>query len=160
MRTITPSPLTLTTSYRFHGCPHCALSASASADGMAVPSVRDLVGFTVPLLGIGLASPVLGLIDSAVVGRFAGTLQLAALTPSVALTDIIAYLFRGLASATTYFVASAFADGDVERERRAVCNAVIFAVTCGVLAGALQFVGCVPMLQLLSGGAHGTYPLR
>ena len=136
------------------------LSASSDADDQtAVPSLRDLVGFTVPLLGIGLASPVLGLIDSAVVGRFAGALQLAALTPAVALTDIVAYLFRGLASATTYFVASALADGDGERERRAVRNAVTFAAACGVVAGALQYFGCVPLLQLLSGGAHHTYPL-
>ena len=150
-----------------HGSAACArtavpmlLSASSDADDQtAVPSLRDLVGFTVPLLGIGLASPVLGLIDSAVVGRFAGALQLAALTPAVALTDIVAYLFRGLASATTYFVASALADGDGERERRAVRNAVTFAAACGVVAGALQYFGCVPLLQLLSGGAHHTYPL-
>ena len=123
------------------------------------PSMSEIISFSVPLLGIGLASPVLGLIDSAVVGRYAGSLQLAALAPAVALCDIIAYLFRGLGSATTHFVATALADGDASGERRAVRNAITFALFWGVAAGALQFFGCPPMLRLLSGGASHTYPL-
>ena len=63
----------------------CASSSStvrgeaSAADADQSPSIGALVGFAVPLLGIGLASPLLGLVDTAVVGRCTGSLQLAAL---------------------------------------------------------------------------------
>ena len=60
--------------------------ASSATGADQSPSIRSLVGFAVPLLGIGLASPLLGLVDSAVVGRCAGSLQLAALAPAVSST--------------------------------------------------------------------------
>ena len=94
----------------------CAPSTMCgAAETERAPSVGALVGFAVPLLGIGLASPLLGLVDTAVVGRCAGSLQLAALAPSVALCDITFYLFRGLGATTTAFVAAADADADDTR---------------------------------------------
>lgn len=119
-----------------------------------MPTSQELLRFSIPLLGIGLASPALGLIDTAVVGRHAGSLQLAALAPSVALVDIIAYLFRGLGVATTSYVATAIACNDVEQENRAVRNALIFATFFGVAAGLVILVGCEPMLLLLGGAGE------
>ena len=137
----------------------CASSSStvrgeaSAADAERSPSIGALVGFAVPLLGIGLASPLLGLVDTAVVGRCTGSLQLAALAPSVALSDITFYLFRGLGATTTSFVAAAEADGDAARAARAVHNSVVLAALIGVSIGALLYAGCPPLLRRLSGGA-------
>ena len=126
---------------------------ASAADAERSPSIGALVGFAVPLLGIGLASPLLGLVDTAVVGRCTGSLQLAALAPSVALSDITFYLFRGLGATTTSFVAAAEADGDAARAARAVHNSVVLAALIGVSIGALLYAGCPPLLRRLSGAA-------
>ena len=126
-----------------------------AAETERAPSVGALVGFAVPLLGIGLASPLLGLVDTAVVGRCAGSLQLAALAPSVALCDITFYLFRGLGATTTAFVAAADADADDARAARAVHTSVVLATLLGVAVGALLYAGCPPLLRRLSGAAAG-----
>ena len=90
-----------------------------------------------------------------IVGRCAGSLQLAALAPSVALCDITFYLFRGLGATTTAFVAAADADGDDARAARAVHTSVVLAALLGVAVGALLYAGCPPLLQRLSGAAAG-----
>jgi len=126
---------------------------ASAADAELSPSIVALVGFAVPLLGIGLASPLLGLVDTAVVGRCTGSLQLAALAPSVALSDITFYLFRGMGATTTAFVAAAEADGDAARAARAVHTSVVLAALIGVSIGMLLYVGCLPLLRRLSGAA-------
>ena len=130
-----------------------SMTRGEAADAEQSPSIGALVGFAVPLLGIGLASPLLGLVDTAVVGRCTGSLQLAALAPSVALSDITFYLFRGLGATTTSFVAAAEADGDAARAARAVHNSVVLAALIGVSIGVLLYAGCPPLLRRLSGAA-------
>lgn len=51
------------------------------------PTMRDIVKFAIPATGIWLCGPLLSLIDTSIVGFFAGTVQQAALNPAVALTD-------------------------------------------------------------------------
>ena len=145
---------------RHHSARVGLLQATTTSTGpTSAPSLRALAAFSMPQLGIGLCPPLLGLIDSAVVGRYSGELPLAALAPSVALCDICVYLFRSLAIATTAFVATALADGDRARERREVSNAVLFAACSGVAIGMIVFFGCEPLLRVLSGGSNGEFPM-
>ena len=51
------------------------------------PTMQDIVKFAIPATGIWLCGPLLSLIDTSIVGFFAGTVQQAALNPAVALTD-------------------------------------------------------------------------
>jgi len=55
-------------------------------------NVRSIVKFAVPAMGVWLCSPVLSLIDTSAVGLFCGTIQQAALSPAVAITDYSALL--------------------------------------------------------------------
>jgi hypothetical protein len=68
---------------------HRALpNKDAVADaGIEVPSVRTILSFAVPAIGVWLCSPLLSMIDTSTVGLFAGTVQQAALNPAVAVTD-------------------------------------------------------------------------
>jgi len=52
-----------------------------------VPSVRQILQFAIPAIGVWLCSPLLSMIDTSVVGLFSGTTQQAALSPAVAVTD-------------------------------------------------------------------------
>ena len=65
--------------------------ARAVSQESAAPSMKRLAAFSVPLLAIGLSSPMLSLVDTAVVGRHAGPIPLAALAPATAYVDIAAY---------------------------------------------------------------------
>ena len=125
--------------------------ARAVSQESAAPSMKRLAAFSVPLLAIGLSSPMLSLVDTAVVGRHAGPIPLAALAPATAYVDIAAYAATFLAPTTTNFVASALARGDVRRERREVQNALVFASALGVLTTVVMLALCRPCLRLLSG---------
>ena len=85
------------------------------------PSRLDILRFSVPMLGIGLASPLLSLVDSAVVGRYSA-MQLAAMAPATALCDCSAYIFLFLGFTTTNFVATARSRADATRDGSAACG--------------------------------------
>jgi hypothetical protein len=52
-----------------------------------VPSVRDVLGFAIPAIGVWLCVPLLSMIDTSTVGIMAGTAQLAALNPAIAVIN-------------------------------------------------------------------------
>lgn len=56
------------------------------------PSVRKILKFAIPAIGVWLCGPLLSLIDTSAVGVFSGTVQQAALNPAVAVTDYTALL--------------------------------------------------------------------
>lgn len=76
------------------------------------PSVRKIIQFTLPAIGVWLCSPVLSMIDTASVGMLAGTAQQAALNPAVSVTDYGAILVAFMYTATTNLIA-----GSVEKDR-------------------------------------------
>ncbi len=60
------------------------------------PSVRKILKFAIPAIGVWLCGPILSLIDTAAVGVLSGTVQQAALNPAVAVTDYAALLIVSL----------------------------------------------------------------
>jgi len=56
------------------------------------PSIRKIIQFAVPAIGVWLCGPILSLIDTAAVGLLAGTKQQAGLNPAVAICDYSALL--------------------------------------------------------------------
>jgi len=76
------------------------------------PSVKKIIQFTLPAIGVWLCSPVLSMIDTASVGMLAGTAQQAALNPAVSVTDYGAILVAFMYTATTNLIA-----GSVEKDR-------------------------------------------
>ena len=67
------------------------VSASSVVHPQA-PSVRQILKFAVPAVGVWLCSPLLSLIDTSAVGLWSGTIAQAALNPAVAVTDYAALL--------------------------------------------------------------------
>ena len=110
------------------------------------PSVGDLLSFCVPLLGMGIISPVLSLVDSSVVGR-RSTIQLAALAPATALVDRSTYVFAFLGATTTNFIATARAQQDIQAEARHVENAISLALAFGVALAAALTCASRPLLH-------------
>jgi hypothetical protein len=65
-------------------------SASKETKNARAPkelTVRRILSFAIPAIGIWLCNPLLSVIDTSSVGLIAGTVQQAALNPAVAVTD-------------------------------------------------------------------------
>ena len=134
--------------------PHTA----ATTTGDASPTIATLARFALPTLAAWLVSPLMSLVDTAVVGRdrSASSLALAALGPATMVGDSMSYLCSFLSVATTNLVATALADGgagsssgsepsqppgSAERAGRLAevfGTAVRLAVLCGVASALAQ----------------------
>ena len=81
------------------------------SDAPPPPTCATLVRFALPTLAAWLVSPLMSLVDTAVVGRESATL-LAALGPATMIGDSMSYLCSFLGVATTNLVATAAASAD------------------------------------------------
>lgn len=72
---------------RLHQTSNMDSSISFSNPEEESVSVRKIIQFAVPAVGIWLCAPLLSVIDTSAVGLFSGTVQQAALNPAVTVTD-------------------------------------------------------------------------
>jgi len=98
-----------------------------SSSSSSSPVGLDIVKMTLPLLAVWLSSPVLSVVDTAVVGRTAGMAELAALGPATALCDMGTYFFNFLSLVTTSRVAHALVAKDAQAAQKAVGDGVAVA---------------------------------
>lgn len=118
---------------------------------IAPPTMRELALFAAPLLFMGITTPVLSLVDSAVVGR-QSALGLAMLAPATALCDLLTYIVQvPLGAASTFFCATAIACNDEDGERLSVRTGLSIATACGIALSLLLLGWCKPMLYRLAG---------
>jgi len=118
----------------------------------------ELTSFTLPLLLVWLSSPLLSLADSAFVGAFRSTAELAALGPGCSLCDS-AYLMAYFVSVvTTSAVATARAKGDAVSARAATAAGVLAALSVGAgLTLTLSGLNAgAPLLAAASGSSQFT----
>eukprot|EP00543_Licmophora_paradoxa_P007062 CAMPEP_0202457036 /NCGR_PEP_ID=MMETSP1360-20130828/14146_1 /ASSEMBLY_ACC=CAM_ASM_000848 /TAXON_ID=515479 /ORGANISM="Licmophora paradoxa, Strain CCMP2313" /LENGTH=706 /DNA_ID=CAMNT_0049077011 /DNA_START=274 /DNA_END=2392 /DNA_ORIENTATION=+ len=119
------------------------------------PSVKKIIKFAIPAVGVWLCSPLLSLIDTSAVGLLSGTAQQAALNPAVAVTDYAALLIAFLYTGATNLVASAQAkDRGVNGKPRttaAFTTAMQLSGYVGAGLGAILFIFARPLLKALIG---------
>jgi putative MATE family efflux protein len=102
-------------------------------------SIWELLRFTVPTMGIWLASPILSLVDATVVGSQSVT-ELAALTPGTVLVDYLVYVFTFLGIAVTNILSVSVADRNAKLTESRLNDGLTLALISGVLLGVLIFV--------------------
>lgn len=107
-----------------------------------------LVGLAVPAVGTLVADPLMGLVDTAVVGRI-GAAELGGLGLAVAVLSTVAWVFNFLVHGTTSSVARALGAGDADAARRRVRAAVRTALALGVSVGAALWVVAPTLLGAL-----------
>jgi len=122
---------------------------------IAPPSVKKILKFAVPAIGVWLCGPILSLIDTSAVGVLSGTVQQAALNPAVAVTDYAALLIAFLYTGTTNMVASAqVADrgtSDMPRTAKMMIGAMRMSTYVGAGLGAFIFAFARPLLRGIIG---------
>ncbi len=125
------------------------------------PTLRDLVKFALPCLGLWISGPLLSLIDTASVGLTAkpgmGATELGALGPATTFIDGSTYLFAFLNVATTNLYASALAKNadDAEKSKLAgdavVRTSIKISLICGLCIMTLLFTQGKNLLSLYVG---------
>ncbi|MEX2503344.1 MAG: MATE family efflux transporter [Egicoccus sp.] len=109
---------------------------------------RRVVALAVPAIATLVADPLLGLVDTAVVGRL-GAAELGALGLAVSVLSAVSWIFNFLVFGTTSTVARAVGAGDREAAGRRVSHAVQVALVLGVVIGLALFVVAGPLLRML-----------
>ncbi len=97
---------------------------------------RRLVALSIPAVATLVADPLMGLVDTAVVGRV-GAAQLGGLGLAVAVFAAVSWIFNFLVFGTTSTVARAVGAGDREAAGRRVSHAGQVAVVLGVVSAAV-----------------------
>lgn len=121
----------------------------------SLPSPMVLAKFALPTLAMRLATPLLSLVDSAVVGKFGTAAQLAALSPGTIACDSSAYVLTFLGIATTNLYATALAEGRADEAARVLNNALALAVICGTILSLAIFFLAPAFLTSFTGAGAG-----
>ena len=114
---------------------------------VGLPSYRRIIFFVATTVLIWISEPLLSLVDSAAVGRYAGktaistssgpnfssVVQLASLGPATMLCDSSIYLTFFIAMATTNKLATSFAKKDVEEQITTVSHVMAISLAVGAL---------------------------
>lgn len=164
---------------RHHGDNDISLTrlhdASASSDVLEAtpqkpstqkrPSMKDLLVFGLPTLGIWLLQPILSLIDTAVVGmsKYTSVAELAALGPGISWIDSTSYLFYFMGVATTSLFTTALreqqANPDAQNKPKEVLsNAISISIGFGVILAILQYSLASKSISMLSGSSISSIP--
>jgi len=119
------------------------------------PSVKKILKFAIPAVGVWLCGPMLSLIDTSFVGLLSGTAQQAALNPAVAVTEYAALLIAFMYTATTNLVASAQEKDRNTTDKPLTSKNFIAALQLsgfvGAGLGAVLFGFAVPLLRTIIG---------
>lgn len=106
---------------------------------------RSVLAIAVPMTLAYLTTPLLGLVDTAVVGQFGDAALIGGLAAGALVFDVVFTTFNFVRSGTTGLVAQAFGRGDTAEEQAVFWRAFAIAVTAGVILAALApflvFVG-------------------
>lgn len=113
------------------------------------PLLKNIIWYTIPIILTSVLQLLFNAADLVVVGRFCGSVSVAAVGATGAITNLIINLFIGLSVGAGVGVAHALGAEDDEAAHRTVHTALPAALVSGVL---LTFVGIVfskPLLQLM-----------
>ncbi|ESY15382.1 MATE family efflux transporter [Mesorhizobium sp. LNJC394B00] len=93
---------------------------------------RQVLAIAIPMMLANLTTPLLGLVDTAVVGRFGDAALVGGLAAAAVLFDIVFATFNFLRSGTTALVAQAFGRNDALEERAVFWRAFVIAAISGL----------------------------
>ena len=97
---------------------------SKDANMLQGPLLGNIILYTIPIILTGLLQLLFNAADLIVVGRFCGSISVAAVGASGAITNLIVNLFIGLSVGTGVAVAHAIGAGNEKEIHRAVHTAI------------------------------------
>lgn len=113
---------------------------------------RMVLGLAVPMTLAYLTTPLLGLIDTAVVGRLGQASLIGGLAVGAILIDIVFTTFNFLRSGTTGLTAQAIGREDATETQATLFRSLMIAIICGITLLALTPLLLALSLYLISPG--------
>jgi putative MATE family efflux protein len=105
---------------------------------------RSVLSIAIPMTLAYLTTPMLGLVDTAVVGQFGDAALLGGLAAGALVFDVVFTTFNFLRSGTTGLVAQAFGRGDEIEEQAVFWRAFAIALVAGLVLAA-----CAPLFSIV-----------
>ena len=97
-------------------------------------SHRMVLGLAVPMTLAYLSTPLLGVVDTAVVGQFGNAALIGGLAVGAIIIDLLFTTFNFLRSGTTGLVSQAFGAGDEKEKQAILFRALVIAIAAGLIA--------------------------
>lgn len=118
-----------------------------------VEQLKEIIVFAGPALGIWLSGPIMGIIDTAVIGN-SSSLELAALGPGTVLCDQVCYIFMFLSVATSNLIATSLAQKNKEEAKHHLSRMLFLALACGMGLLIITEVWVTELLQAFVGAQN------
>lgn len=113
------------------------------------PLVSRMLIFALPIMVMNILQLLFNTADMIVVGRFSGSLALAAVGATGPLINLIINLFMGLSVGTSVIVAQDYGSGNPDEISRTVHTSIYISIIGGLAAMIIGLVFCEPMLRLM-----------
>ena len=109
----------------------------------------EILKFSIPLMGTGILQLLYNAADSVIVGRFAGSVSLAAVGSTTSLVYLFISLFNGVSVGVNYLAARFYGAGDDQGLSETVHCSSLLGLTLGVLAGLIGILFAPQCLELM-----------
>lgn len=113
------------------------------------PLFAKIIRFSIPLILTSLLQLLYNAADIVVVGRFAGSTALAAVSSTGSLINLIINVFMGLSLGASVAVAQEYGAGRTKEVSETVHTTIALAVVCGVAVSIVGLLFAKPMLRLM-----------
>lgn len=114
-----------------------------------LPLLNSMFKFALPIMAMNILQLAFNAADMIVVGRFEGSLALAAVGATGSLINLIVNLFMGLSVGTAVIVAQDYGARRAEGIRQSVHTSIAISLVTGVLVGVLGIVLSTPLLEMM-----------
>lgn len=119
------------------------------ADLTEGPLLKGLIAYTIPIILTGVLQLLFNAADLVVVGRFCGSISVAAVGACGAVINLLVNLFIGLSVGAGVTVAHGIGAGKDEDVRRTVHTAIPLATICGAVLTVVGIAGARMILTLM-----------
>ena len=110
---------------------------------------KGIVKFAIPILLSNLFQQLYNTVDTAVVGKFAGSEALAAVGSTGSLINLFVGFFLGISTGTGVIFATAYGAKDDDRLKKTLHSALLLAFGAGIFLTVVGVIGTRRMLQLM-----------
>ena len=126
------------------------MKRSHEIDMTAGPIFSKILIFILPLMASGILQLLFNAADAVVVGKFAGSLSLAAVGSNGALINLLVNVFIGISTGVNVLVARYYGSHDYENLTRCVHSSIGISLILGVIVCIIGQLASTPMLHLMN----------
>ncbi len=110
---------------------------------------KNIISFSLPLIATNILQLLYNAADVIVVGKFAGTAELAAVGATSSLINLLLNIFIGLSVGTSVLVSQSYGSQDYKRLGRIIHTSVALSLAAGITAMIVGLTAAGPILRLM-----------